>query len=394
MRKLIHGGLIFGLILFNFTAAFSFQLRVKIYRQAPNTTAPLMITGLKKPIFSHDGKFLIFGLKYVKDNKGGILDAGDVYLTKLENDNWTEPENLGSPINNDSPNGPISFLADNRNLYLLNKYGLSGPSSGLSMSTKVNGKWRLPVNQKIENLEIRGPYSDFYVHPNGHLLLLAIENDKGLGSQDIFISERKGKDEWAEPMNLGENINTSGAEYAPFFGADGKTIYFTHSSSPDSATFRESKILMSRKTAGGWAKGVPLPDSLFTKPMNSYLSILTNFNYAMFIEQDSIADIGNPKSVFLDEKLLPEPVKELNGIILRKKNDKPTKVAIKAINLRDNALEAWVYSHKEDGFFSIFLREGEEYQIEFGEGSGKKTLKLKVDDYLDFEKIKVDVKVD
>ncbi len=392
MGKFTCVGLVFLLLYFNCTSVYSFQLHIKIYKEPPEIDFKPSYTGVAKPVFSHDGKLLFFSLKYVEDNVGGLEDPGDVYLTKFENSNWTEAENIGKPINNDSPNGPISLLADNRSLYLLNKYG-GGSSKGLSVSTMVKGKWRSPVNQQITNLEIRGQYSDFYVHPNGHLMLLAIENDKSIGSQDIFISHRSGKNSWTEPVNLGENINTIGEEYAPFFGADGKTIYFTHSFSADSAFDNKIKILMAKKTANGWQKGIPLPDSLFEKPSNSYLNLLTGSNFAMFIERDSVSDIGNPKTIFLDKSFLPAPVKELNGTILPQKNGKPKEIVIKAINLKTSEIEAWVYSHSEDGYFAMFLREGEDYQIEFGDGKDQKVLTLKVNDYKDFEKIKVDVQV-
>ena len=47
----------------------------------------------------------------------------------------------------------------------------------------------------------------------------------GLGGADIWVSYRKGKEEWSAPENLGKPINTEGNEGFPFIHADG-TLYY------------------------------------------------------------------------------------------------------------------------------------------------------------------------
>ena len=51
------------------------------------------------------------------------------------------------------------------------------------------------------------------------------ENRQGLGSCDLFVSEKIGS-EWTKPVNMGAPINSGHFESQPSFSSDGKTLYF------------------------------------------------------------------------------------------------------------------------------------------------------------------------
>ena len=47
----------------------------------------------------------------------------------------------------------------------------------------------------------------------------------GFGGKDIWMVKKMKRDEWSEPINLGDQINTSSDELFPFIHADG-SLYF------------------------------------------------------------------------------------------------------------------------------------------------------------------------
>lgn len=62
--------------------------------------------------------------------------------------------------------------------------------------------------------------------PDGNLLLFAAcNNNDGLGSCDIYCSERNGE-KWSKPFNLGSPVNTRYWESQPCMSSDGKTLFF------------------------------------------------------------------------------------------------------------------------------------------------------------------------
>ena len=56
-------------------------------------------------------------------------------------------------------------------------------------------------------------------------LYFASDMKGGFGGKDIWMVKKMKRDEWSEPINLGNQINTSGDELFPFIHADG-SLYF------------------------------------------------------------------------------------------------------------------------------------------------------------------------
>lgn len=85
-----------------------------------------------------------------------------------------------------------------------------------------------------ENLVKTGsfPYNDkMYsvahpaINPSGDTLIFVSDMPGGSGGTDLYYSVRNSS-QWAEPVNLGSSINTSGMEMFPYWTADG-TLYFS-----------------------------------------------------------------------------------------------------------------------------------------------------------------------
>lgn len=97
---------------------------------------------------------------------------------------------------------------------------------------------------------------------DGQLLFFASRRDGGYGSTDIWMSEREADGSWAEPINLGPQINTANDEEAPFISSDGRTLYF---SSTGHFGMGEQDIYYSKLQKNGkWTKARNLG-----KPVNS-----------------------------------------------------------------------------------------------------------------------------
>jgi hypothetical protein len=64
------------------------------------------------------------------------------------------------------------------------------------------------------------------VSPDHRLLVLVSGGAGGIGGADLWGSCRQG-DDWGEPVNLGERVNSRYADFAPSFTADGRWLFFT-----------------------------------------------------------------------------------------------------------------------------------------------------------------------
>lgn len=94
-------------------------------------------------------------------------------------------------------------------------------------SKLVNGQWSKP--EDIPSINDYGDTTDLIGGPSlsfdGNYLFFFASFREGIGSEDIYFSERKGN-QWSAPKNLGKPVNSTGYEGFPSISADGNTLYF------------------------------------------------------------------------------------------------------------------------------------------------------------------------
>jgi Tol biopolymer transport system component len=175
-------------------------------------------------------------------NADCVVDVGDIvylvnYLFRVGPDPeivycyWTEPANLGEPIN--SPRGEESFrmTPDGRMAVLVSdREGTHGNGDiWYCFWDSISGLWSEPqncgpnVNTVIEDL---GPC----ISPDGKkLYYVQFARPGGYGGWDIWVSTWDSlHSEWGVPENLGPTINSSGTEWSPFVSPDGSKLYFSN----------------------------------------------------------------------------------------------------------------------------------------------------------------------
>ncbi len=78
-----------------------------------------------------------------------------------------------------------------------------------------------------DNVNSKGFESSATISADGNTLFFASRRDGGLGGKDIYMTRKLPTGEWAQPQNLGENINTKYDEDFPNLFYDGSTLYFS-----------------------------------------------------------------------------------------------------------------------------------------------------------------------
>ncbi len=181
-----------------------------------------------KPVISPDGRTLYFHRQNFKGNVGGKKDDQDIYVSRNQNNNWTDAENMKAPLNDNLPNGIASVSAGETTLFLINEYISSNQQrQGLSVSDKTISGWSFPKKIEVKNFYNRSPFMDFFISPTQNEMILAIQRDDSYGDQDLYVSfidDVTGI--WTEPVNLGSEVNSFLSEASPFLASDGKTLYF------------------------------------------------------------------------------------------------------------------------------------------------------------------------
>ncbi len=152
-------------------------------------------------------------------------EGGDIYVSKLKGNEWSEAKKLGPNINSKSKESHISISADGRTIFFSSdRPGGYGGMDIYTVTKLPNGKWG-----KAKNLgpAINTEYNDDapFIHPDGKTLYFSSAGHKTMGGLDIFKSINiKGR--WTTPVNIGYPINSTDDDiyYTPT--PDGKRAYF------------------------------------------------------------------------------------------------------------------------------------------------------------------------
>ncbi len=191
-----------------------------------------------------------------------VINVGDVvylinYLFKagttpqIVECGWSEPVNLGSPINSTRGDGSISFSFNFKKLVLVSdRTGTHGDEDiWYIVRDSVSQAWSQPINCGNNiNTDIRDPYPCISGDGN-KIYFLSWNRPGGYGGWDIWVSSwDSSAGIWGVPENLGANIN-SGGVWTPFVTLDDTKLYF-------SSTRYPGGIFVSERSGGDW--GVPV----------------------------------------------------------------------------------------------------------------------------------------
>src|SRR2546426_1967538 len=137
------------------------------------------------------------------------------------NSEWSEPVNLGPPINTSSLEASPTLSKDGLVLYFTSNRpgGFGVQDLWVSRRACVECPWEEPVNL---GSPIKSAAGDNGAHPSGdgHLLFFFSGRPGGQGSTDIYVSRRADPNDdfgWGPPVNLGPEVNTATADQKPWY---------------------------------------------------------------------------------------------------------------------------------------------------------------------------------
>lgn len=171
---------------------------------------------------SPDGKRLFFA---AVDRFGGEGNF-DIWYSYKKDGKWIRPLSMGRPINSPLWESQPSISADGKELFFAAKTGKGEGSIDIWVSRLVDNIWQAPENLG-KTINTAQDDQCPYIHPDGRTLYFASNGHKGMGSSDLFVVRRNAQGEWGEPQNLGYPINTLENENSLFVSADGKTGYYS-----------------------------------------------------------------------------------------------------------------------------------------------------------------------
>lgn len=178
------------------------------------------------PVFSKDSSKLYFTRTYDKANKGDELDQDIWFSVKAADGSYGDCQ-LAKSLNNKFNNAVVGINKDGTAMYTLNSYdGKKDLEKGLSVARKNGDTWSEPQKVNIPGLDIEGDFYGFHVSEDETVIIISYAGPGTLGQEDLYVSE-KVNGAWTSPVHMGNTINTTGFEIAPFLSKSKDTLYFS-----------------------------------------------------------------------------------------------------------------------------------------------------------------------
>jgi hypothetical protein len=138
---------------------------------------------------------------------------------------WSEPYDLGFPINTDAGEY-FPSLTDDGTLYF--SRGTGAGESHIYRARYVDGGYAEPekLGPRVNSQAVQ--YNAFVARDESYLIVCLPGREDNIGISDYYVCFRDTNDVWTEPINLGEKINAPGARASsPYVTPDGKYFFFS-----------------------------------------------------------------------------------------------------------------------------------------------------------------------
>lgn len=274
-----------------------------------NWSEPYPITAINEklnflagPSLSYDGNTLFF-TGFIEN----VTTSEDIFFSnRVDGKTWSEPKNIGTPINTDQYEGFPSVSADGNSFYFV----------------RINDE--NPIDKKSKENCFR-----------------------------IFLSQKKSDGSWADPEPLPSPINM-GCERDPKIMADNNTLIFSSILPNGKGKF---DLYETRKNVGKWSDPVPL-DFVNSPENDQSICISASGDVMFFYSKDDIYSTNVPKEYRQQINIT------VQGYVLAEISNEPVlaDIFIKNITTGESFTTS---SQAHNGQYGIVLSAGHQYAVEF-----------------------------
>jgi len=286
----------------------------------------------------------------------------EIFIAHRNGDQWTKPENLSPVINSPNNEGTCTISANGRML-VFTACGRPDSFGGcdLYVSYKNGEKWTTPRNLGSE-VNSRSWESQPSLSADGRTLYFASDRAGGMGKSDIWKSELSDDNQWSLPINLGNKINTTDDENAPFIHANGGTLFFSSSGWPGFGGFDIFRIQLDDPTIEQPANlGYPINNGADQVGL-----FITSDGQDAYYTDDR-QDKADGRSLLYTFEVPAElrttfsASSYVKGNITDSKTDQPLQALIRLYDLEEQKQLSAFTSQPETGEFLAMVNQGKQY---------------------------------
>lgn len=166
-------------------------------------------------------------------NYDGTFGGGDLFYSVQTDEGWSTPCNLGGVINDGKWQSQANLAADGKTLVYCSEYDGGFGEGDIYMTRLEDDNWTKPINLGSTVNTADHEMSPFLA-ADGKTLYFSSPGHGGFGKDDIFVTRRLDDSwiNWSKPKNLGKYINTMDRDLYMAVPSSGN-IGYTAKNTPD-----------------------------------------------------------------------------------------------------------------------------------------------------------------
>ena len=178
------------------------------------------------PFISFDGNTVYFCSNRPRSGQGEPEDDYDIWYVTRTDTGWSEPANMGPPINSGTHEFYPSLTREGTLYFQSRREGGIGYSD-IYRAKLVDGKYEeaelLP--KPVNSPDFEG---DAFIAPDeSYIIVSTFRKEDNIGQSDLYISFCSEDGSWLPLKNMGERINSEWGENCQILSPCGKYLFYT-----------------------------------------------------------------------------------------------------------------------------------------------------------------------
>ncbi len=288
------------------------------------------------------------------------LDEDFYISTRDEAGNWQQAQNLGTKINTQFNEGASCISADGRYLFFTSCERPQGVGScDLYLARKQGDDWVEPINLgNIINSYSWDSQPSFSA--DGRTLYFTSNRRGGKGGKDIWMTRVGDDGQWTKPTSL--PFNTKGDDQSPFIHPNGYRFYF--SSDGRMGMGMSDLFYVDQLADGTWGEPVNLGYPINTAGSEVSLIVSADGNTGYYAtDKPGGSGKWDLYAFELPESVKAKPVAYTKGVVINKKTGEPIGAAFEIIDLETGRKVIEATSDPINGEFLVIIPTGKQYAL-------------------------------
>ncbi len=244
------------------------------------------------PFVTANESFMMFNSKRPEKNAEKMEDGeykNSILISKVVGGQFGKAVSVGAPLNVGNSGAELIGMSANGETVLILMNSKNRKGNVYMSKLNANGTYSKPEPlSKI--IDTKGEEIAASISNDG-VIYFASNRDGGFGGFDLYSCRVAPNGKWAEPQNLGPNINTKMDEDFPNISPDGKTMYFSskgHTSMGGYDIFKANYDEASLKFDN--AKNIGFPINTAYDDMNFRVSKNGKYGYIAAIRPNGLGE--------------------------------------------------------------------------------------------------------